>query len=80
MDFNWKARWVLDGHKTPNPVGSTYDGFVSRESVRIVFTYASLNVLKVFAADIRNLYLQSPSPQREDVICGPEFVIENIGK
>jgi hypothetical protein len=24
MDFTRKARWVLDGHKTPNPIGSTY--------------------------------------------------------
>jgi hypothetical protein len=26
MDFTRKARWVLDGHKTPNPIGSTYAG------------------------------------------------------
>ena len=24
MDFTRKARWVLDGHKTPDPVGSNY--------------------------------------------------------
>ena len=29
MDFTRKARWVLDGHKTPNPIGSTYAGVVS---------------------------------------------------
>ena len=23
IDFTWKAIWVLDGHKTPNTVGST---------------------------------------------------------
>ena len=33
MDFTRKARWVLDGHKTPNPIGSTFAGMVSRESV-----------------------------------------------
>ena len=33
MDFTRKARWVLDGHKTPNPAISTYDGVVSRESI-----------------------------------------------
>ena len=38
MDFTRKARWVLDGHKTPDPVGSKYAGVVSRESVRIAFT------------------------------------------
>ena len=61
MDFTRKARWVLDRHKTPDPVGSTYAGVVSRERVRITFTYASLNGLDVFASDIKNAYLQAPS-------------------
>ena len=33
MDFTRKARWVLDGHITPDPIGSTFAGVVSRESV-----------------------------------------------
>jgi hypothetical protein len=61
MDFTPKARWVLDGHKTANPTGSTYAGVVSRESVCIPCTYAALNGINVFAADIRNAYLQAPS-------------------
>ena len=61
MDFTRKARWVLDGHKTPSPSGSTYADVVSRESARIAFTHAALNGLDVFAADIRNAYLQAPS-------------------
>ena len=80
MDFTRKARWVLDGHKTPDPIGSTFAGVVSRESVRIAFTYAALNGLEVFAADIRNAYLQAPSSQKDYVICGPEFGIENVGR
>ena len=80
MDFTRKARWVLDGHKTPKPTGSTYAGVVSRESVRIAFTDAALNGLDVCAADIRNAYLQAPSSQKDYVICGPEFGLENVGK
>ena len=80
MDFTRKARWVLDGHKTPDPEGSTFAGVVSRESVRIAFTYAALNGLDVFAADIRNAYLQAPSSRKDYIICGPEFGIENVGK
>ncbi len=80
MDFTRKARWVLDGHKTPNPIGSTYAGVVSRDSIRIAFTYAAMNGLDVFAADIRNAYLQAPSSQKDYILCGPEFGIENIGK
>ena len=80
MDFTRKARWVLDGHKTPPPEGSTYAGVVSRESVRIAFTYAALNGVDVFAADIRNAYLQAPTSERHYIICGPEFGLENAGK
>ena len=46
MEFTRKERWVLNGHKTSNPIGSTYAGVVSRESVRIAFTYAELNRIK----------------------------------
>eukprot|EP00957_Ditylum_brightwellii_P107688 8215726-Ditylum_brightwellii.AAC.1 len=60
MDFTRKARWVLDEHKTPNPVGSMYAGVVSRESVRIAFSYAAINNLDVWAAGIQNAYLQAP--------------------
>ena len=80
MDFTRKARWVLDGHKTPDPEGSTYAGVVSRESVRIALTYAALNGLDVFAADIKNAYLTAPSSQKDYIICGPEFGLENVGK
>ena len=80
MDFTRKARWVLDGHRTPDPIGSTSAGVVSHESVRIAITYATLNGLQVFAADIRNTYLQAPSSQKDYIVCGPEFRIENIGK
>ena len=80
MDFTRKARWVLDGHRTPDLIGSTFAGVVSHESVRIAFTYAALNGLQVFAADIRNSYLQAPSSQKDYIVCGPEFRIKNIGK
>ena len=80
MDFTRKACWVLDGHKTPDIAESTYAGVVSRESVRIAFTYAALNGLDICAADIRNAYLQAPSSQKDYIICGPEFGLENVGK
>ena len=80
MDFTRKARWVLDGHKTPSVEGSTYAGVVSRESVRIALTYAALNGLQVFAGDIQNAYLQAPSSQKDYIVCGQEFGLENVGK
>ena len=80
MDFTRKARWVLDGHKTLDLIGPTYTGVVSRESVQIALTYAALNDLDVFTADIQNAYLQAPSSQKDYIICGPEFGVENIGR
>ena len=80
MDFTRKARRVVDGHKTPDLIGSTYAGVVSRESVHIALTYAALNDLDVFTADIRNAYLQAPSSQKDYIICGPEFGVKNIGQ
>ena len=79
MDFTRKARWDLDGHKTPDSIGLTHAGVVSRESVHIALTYAALNDLDVFAADIHNAYLQAQSSQKDYIICGPEFGVENIG-
>ena len=50
MDFTRKARWVKDGHRTPDPLQSTFAGVVSRDSVRIALTYAALNDIMVTAA------------------------------
>lgn len=55
------------------PLGSTY-------GVRIAFTYAALNNIDVFAADIQIAYLQAPSSQKHYVICGVEFGLDVGGK
>ena len=73
MDFTRKARWVKDGHRTPDPAGSNFAGVVSRESVRIAFTYAALNDLDVYCADIQNAYLVAPTSEKHYIICGDEF-------
>ena len=80
MTLERKCRWVKDGHRTPEPTWSTYAGVVSRESVRIALTYAALNDLDVFGADIQNAYLQAPSSEKHYIICGEEFGLENVGK
>ena len=81
------SRWTLPGKRggfwtdtkpQTQPVHFRWSGF--RESARIAFTYAGLNNLQVFVADIRNAYLQAPSSQKDYVVCGPEFGIENIEK
>ena len=52
MDLTRKARFVANGSKTADPGGSKYAGVVSREYVRIAFTYAALHGLNIMAGDI----------------------------
>ena len=80
MNLQRKARWLKDGHKTPEPSLSTYYGVVSRESIIIDLTYDLMNNLPVFGADTQNTYLQAPKTEKHYIICGPEFGLENIGK
>jgi hypothetical protein len=80
MDFTRKARWVKDGHKTPNSTTSSFAGVVSRESIRIGLTYAALLGLPVIGGDIQNTYLQAPSSEKHFIVCGPEFGTENVGR
>ncbi len=80
MDFTRKARWVKDGHKTPDSVTSSFAGVVSRDSICIALTHAALLGLPVLGADICNAYLQAPSSEKHFIICGPEFGIENEGR
>ena len=80
MDFTRKARWVKDGHLSPDPIDSNYAGVVSRESVRIAFTYAALNGLDIAAADVKYAYLQAPTSEKHYIICGSEFPLELQGK
>ena len=47
MDFTRKARWVKDGHRTPDPTTSAYAGVVSRESVRVGLTYADSHLFSL---------------------------------
>jgi hypothetical protein len=44
MDFTRKARLVAGGHLTDPPASITYSSVVSRDSVRIMFLVAALNV------------------------------------
>ena len=48
--------------------------------MRIAFTYAALNGLEVWSADIQNVFLQAPCSKKYFTVCGPEFGSEFIGK
>jgi hypothetical protein len=51
-DFRRKERFVAGGHTTDTPYSMTYASVVSRESVIITLTLATLNDLDVKMADI----------------------------
>ena len=80
MGFTRNARLVAEGCKTPDPVTSTYAGVVSKESVRIAFTYAALNDLDVWAGDVHNAYLQAPCSEKYYTVLGHEFGTEFQGR
>ena len=80
MDFTRKARWVKDGHKTPDSTTLSFADVVSCESIWIALTYAGLLGLPVIGGDIQNAYLQAPSSEKHCIVCGPEFGAENVGR
>jgi Reverse transcriptase (RNA-dependent DNA polymerase) len=72
-DLTRKARFVAGGNQTEEPSESVYSSVVSRDSIRIAFTIAALNGLKILAGDIQNAYLNAPTKERCYTIAGPEF-------
>jgi hypothetical protein len=68
---------VAGGHQTNVLKESVYSSVVSRDSVRITLTIASLNNLNVLAADVQNEYLNAPTKQKCYTIAGPEFGPDN---
>ena len=58
----------------------TYASVVSRESVRIILTFAALNGLDVLSSDIQNAYLTAPAKEKIWTTRGAEFGGEDSGK
>jgi hypothetical protein len=80
IDLTRKARLVAGGHQTDVQKESVYSSVVSRDSVRIALTLASLNSLNVLAADFQNAYLNAPTKEKCYTIAGPEFGPDNEGR
>ncbi len=72
-DFWQKTRLVAGGHLTKAPPTITYASVVSRETVRLALTFASLNDLKVKVGDVLNAYITAPVKEKVWTILGPEF-------
>jgi hypothetical protein len=72
-DFRWKARLVAGGHRTKAPANITYASMVSRETVCLVLTIASLNDLEIKVGDVLNAYITAPVKEKVWTVLGPEF-------
>jgi hypothetical protein len=72
-DLRQKARLVAGGHRTKAPVTITYASVVSRETMRLALTIASLNDLKVKVGDVLNAYITAPVKDKVWTVLGPEF-------
>ncbi len=64
---------MASGHLTEAPATITYASVVSRETVRLALTFASLNDLKVKVGDVLNAYITAPVKEKVWTILGPEF-------
>ena len=73
FDLRRKARLVAGGNFTSADKEDTYSGVVSMDSIRLGFTLAEMNDLKVCAADIGNAYLYGRTKEKVYVVAGPEF-------
>ena len=75
--FLRKARYVAGGHTNDPPSSITYSSVVSRDSVRIAFTLASLNDVEIRAADIGNTYLNAKCREKIWEVAGMSLVVRN---
>ena len=72
-DGRFKARLVVDGHLTKEPVESIYSGVVSLRSLRMVVFLSQLNNLEIWGADVGNAYLEAYTDEKLCIMAGPEF-------
>ena len=73
FDGRQRARLVVDGHLTPEPIENIYTGVVSLRNPRLVIFLGKLNHLELWGADIGNAYLDAFNDKKLYIVAGPEF-------
>ncbi len=68
---------MAGGHLTKAPVTITYASVVSRETVCLALTFASLNDLKVKVGNVLNAYITAPVKEKVWTILGLEFGLDS---
>ncbi len=64
---------MAGGHRTEAPATITYASVVSRATVRLALTIASLNDLEVKVGDVLNAYITAPVKEKVWTVLGTEF-------
>ena len=80
MDLMQKAHLIADGHQTDPSKEFTYSTIVSRDSIRIVFTFVALNALGVLSANVQGAYLNAPKKEKVYISTGLKFGTTKVGR
>ena len=72
FDSRYKARFVADGHLTPQPIENIYSGAVCLRNLRLVIFQGKLNYLDIWEVDIGNAYLEAFTHEKLYRVAGPE--------
>ena len=73
-DGHHKVRLEAGGHPMPDPIDSISSGVVSTRSLRLSISLAKLKTMKVWAADIGNVYLEATTRREKFyMVAGLEF-------
>ncbi len=68
---------MAGGRSTKAPATITYASVVSRETVCLALTFASLNYLEVKVGDVLNAYITTPVKEKVWTILGPKFGLDS---
>ncbi len=68
---------MAGGHLTKAPATITYASVVSRETVRLALTFASLNDLEVKVGNVLNAYITAPVKENVWTILGSAFGLDS---
>ena len=68
-----KARLVVGGHLTPDPIDSIYSGVLSTRSLRLSIFLTKLKNMKFWGGDNGYAYHLSSTKEKLYIVAGPEF-------